>query len=349
MKKDIRNLSFEELQTQLTTAGFPKFRTKQVCDFIYKKNCASFSEIKNIKYDLKKHLENTYTLDKLKLVSSKVSSDKTVKFAFELSDGNLIESVLIVGSTRATACVSSQVGCTVNCSFCATGTMSYKRNLNAGEIFEQVFLLKKYAEENNLKFTNIVYMGMGEPFLNYKSVALSLQHISNEQYSIGFSARRITVSTSGIVTSIDKFAEEPTSANLAISLHTAIEEKRTNLMPINKKFSLEKLSDSLHNFHQKTKKRITIEYLLLKGQNDGKEDIKALLAFCKRFPVKINLIEYNPVEGIDYTASSDDTIEYFANELLKRNLVVNVRRSRGKDIDAACGQLANKLLKAQTN
>jgi 23S rRNA (adenine2503-C2)-methyltransferase len=343
-KRDIRDISFQDLTNFLVNKDIKKFRAKQICDFVYKKNVQNFDDIKNLSKKDIEIIKQEFVYNKLEVVSSKTSSDGTVKFAFKLFDGNIIESVLIVGSSRTTACVSTQVGCTVNCSFCATGTLSYKRNLTAGEIFEQAFILKQYAEENNLKFTNIVYMGMGEPFLNYDNVILSLKHISSPDYSIGFSARRITISTSGIIPGIDKFANEDTNANLAISLHSAIDENRSKLMPINKKYNLEKLSESLSNFNRITKKRITIEYLLLKGENDTMKDVRALLDFCKSFPVKINIIEYNPVDGIDYQTTSDETTNFFATEMEKRNLVVNVRKSKGKDIDAACGQLANKLI-----
>lgn len=344
--KDIRSLTFEQLTDSLVAKNIKKFRAKQVCDFIYKKNVASLDDLKNLPKNDLEIIKSSFTYNKLELISSNKSSDGTVKFAFRLHDGEIIESVLIVGSKRATACVSTQVGCNVNCSFCATATLNFKRNITAGEIFEQVFILREYAQNNDLNFSNIVYMGMGEPFLNYDNVMLSIKHISAD-YSIGFSSRRITVSTSGIVTGIDKFAEEDTRANLALSLHSAIEENRTKLMPINKKFNLDALTESLVNFHKKTNKRVTIEYLLLRGENDTKQDVTALLEFCKNFPVKLNIIEYNTVEGIDFLSSKDETIDYFAKELEKRNLVVNVRRSKGKDIDAACGQLANKLVKAK--
>jgi 23S rRNA (adenine2503-C2)-methyltransferase len=264
--------------------------------------------------------------------------------SFRLFDGHIIEGVLIPAGTRMTACISSQVGCNLACKFCATGMIRYIRNLNFDEIFDQVAIIHETAiREYGHPLSNIVYMGMGEPMLNYHNVLRSAERISAAD-SLGMSPQRITVSTVGIAPMIRQLGNDNVKFNLALSLHSAIDEKRNQIIPYNLRNSLGDLVEAVRYFHQQTRTRITIEYVMLKGFNDTLADARALAAFCRNFPVKVNLIQYNPVENSPYEDSGPERTEAFKAFLEKLNMVVNIRRSRGKDIDAACGQLANKII-----
>ena len=270
------------------------------------------------------------------------SNDGTIKSRFILHDKNLVEGVLIPQNKRMTACISSQVGCSLSCKFCATGKIGRIRNLSAGEIYDQVISISNQAiNKYDIPLSNIVFMGMGEPLLNYKNVIQSINHLTSEE-GLNMSPRRITLSTSGISKMIRRLADDGVKVNLALSLHAASEEKRNTIMPIGESNSLSSLRDSLKYYFSKLKKKVTYEYVLLKDLNDGLEDAKDLYNFTKHVPSKINLIEYNSVEGLEYQKSSVEKTNIFIEFLEKKGLNVGVRRSRGEDINAACGQLANK-------
>ena len=341
-KKSIRKLSLEQLKEMLVAKGQPGFRAKQVFEWIWKKSARSFEEMQNLPKDLRAHLEEEFTFNSVSVGESQVSSDRTIKSSFVLSDGNLVEGVLIPTDDRMTACVSSQVGCSLTCSFCATGYMERKRNLEPYEIVDQVVLIREQAEKKYQQpLTNIVYMGMGEPLLNYANMMESIEKITSPE-GLGMASKRITVSTAGIAKMIKKLADDQVKFNLALSLHAANDEKRNRIMPINESNTLEALAESLIYFYQKTENRITLEYIVFDKFNDSLEDAKELLAFAKKFPCRINIIEYNPIKQANFLNAKADAIQQFSSFLESKGMIVNVRRSRGKDIDAACGQLAGK-------
>jgi len=341
-KINIRNLSFEELTEKLLTLGEKKFRAKQIYEWIWKKGVRQFSDMRNISKKITEALETDYFLDCLTITDLQKSNDSTIKVAFTSFDGHVTEGVLIPTETRVTACISSQVGCSLACKFCATGRLKLMRNLSPGEIYDQVLLLTALSNEHyKINLSNIVFMGMGEPLLNFKNVIEGSKRICGET-GLGISPRRITVSTAGIAKMIEKLGDEDIKLNLALSLHAANDKKRDEIMEINETNSLDKLSDSLKLYHQKTKNRITFEYIIFKDFNDSISDARELAEFCKNFPVKINIIEYNPIDDGEYQQADQEKVDRFAEFLESLNLVVNIRRSRGKDIDAACGQLANK-------
>jgi 23S rRNA (adenine2503-C2)-methyltransferase len=271
-----------------------------------------------------------------------ISADRTIKSSFSLHDGNLIEGVLIPTRERMTACVSSQVGCSLTCSFCATGYMDRKRNLEAFEIYDQVVLIRDQAQEKyGIPLTNIVYMGMGEPLLNYSNVLKSVEMITSPD-GLGMASRRITVSTAGIAKMIKKLGDDQVKFNLALSLHAANDTKRNQIMPINESNTLEALSEALRYFYDKTENEITLEYIMFNKFNDTVDDARELYEFARKLPCKINIIEYNPIAQADFVNAEADALAKFVAFLESKKMIVNVRRSRGKDIDAACGQLAGK-------
>ena len=338
---DIRSLSLEELKNVLVEKGEKAFRAKQVFEWLWKKNAHSFDDMSNISKSLRDLLNGNFIINYAKPEHVQESSDGTTKIAFKLHDNLLVEGVLIPSEKRATACISCQVGCKLGCDFCATAGLGFKRDLTAGEIYDQIFYIKTLAEEKGYNFSNIVYIGMGEPLLNYDNVMQSIDMVTGKQ-GLEMSPRRITLSTAGLPHMIKRLADDDVKFNLAISLHSAINEVRNTIMPINKTYNLEDLSEAIMYFVEKTDSRPTFEYLLLKNINDSLDDAKALAHFCKSFPVKINIIEYNPTEKDKYQKANLDKLEAFTKYLESKNIIVNVRRSRGKDIDAACGQLANK-------
>jgi len=341
-KTDIRNLDLKTLEEHFAAMGEQKFRARQVYEWLWKKSCFSFEEMSNISKELRKKLDESFTINNVKLHNSQFSADKTIKNSFILHDNHLIEGVLIPAEDRMTACVSSQVGCSLTCKFCATGYMERKRNLNADEIYDQVVLIDKQAKENyNVPLTNIVYMGMGEPLLNYSNVLKSIERITAED-GLNMAAKRITVSTAGIAKMIKKLGDEQVKFNLALSLHAANDEKRNQIMPINEQNSLKALADALKYYYAKTKNPVTYEYIVFHNFNDEIQDAMELARFCKHLPCKVNIIEYNPISFADFLNAGEDKIEAFASYLRKQGIITNVRRSRGKDIDAACGQLAIK-------
>lgn len=346
MKASIRNirlLDIDELSEFMISINEEKYRAKQIYEWIWKKNINNFHEIKNIPKELIDKLESNFCIEKLFLQEKQISNDNTIKVAFKTPKHELIESVIIPKQDRSTACISTQTGCALNCSFCATGKLSNPRNLNKSEIVDQILKLNELSIElYNQKLTNIVFMGMGEPLLNYNNLVKSISLITSA-YGLGFSPSRITISTAGISKTIIKMADEKVKFKLAVSLHSAKDKIRTLLMPVNKTYNLKNLTESLIYFNKKTDQRITFEYLLLNGINDSLNDAKELANFCKNFPSKINIIEYNSIPGSKYSKSSSQSQTEFVNFLKSKNLIVKIRNSRGHDINAACGQLANTL------
>lgn len=341
-KDNIRNHSLSELQHIFKNLDEKGFRAKQVYEWLWKKNASSFDEMSNLSLALREKLNNHFFIDKIKLDDQQISKDKTIKCAFEIEPAKVVEGVLIPTTSRTTACISSQVGCSLSCKFCATGKLKLLRNLTPGEIVDQVVYLKNLAENMyNQPLTNIVYMGMGEPLLNYKNVVRSVDILSSED-GLNMSPKRITVSTAGIAKMIKKLGDDEVRFNLALSLHAANDEKRSKIMEINDTNNLATLQDALVYFYEKTGTRPTFEYIIFKDFNDSLMDAKELAEFCKCVPCKINIIEYNSIDDEMFQKADDERVSNFASFLESRNLIVNVRRSRGKDIDAACGQLANK-------
>lgn len=341
-KTDIRALDLLQLQQHFTQMKEPAYRAKQVYQWLWEKSARSFEEMSNISKDLRKKLDENYVINIVEVNNSQFSNDHTIKNAFRLYDGNIVEGVLIPMDERMTACVSSQVGCSLTCKFCATGYMDRKRNLNADEIYDQVVLIDQQAKKNyNTALTNIVYMGMGEPLLNYANVLKSIERITAPD-GLNMSYKRITVSTAGIAKMIKKLGDDGAKFNLALSLHAADDKKRNEIMPINEANSLKSLAEALKYYFAKTKNPVTYEYIVFNNFNDEIEDAIALARFCKHVPCKVNLIEYNPIQFADFINAEGDKIDAFSNYLKSQGVTTNIRRSRGKDIDAACGQLAVK-------
>ncbi len=341
-KRNIRELSREELVSFFEEHSIKAFRAKQVEEWLWKKSARSFEEMSNLSKDTRALLEEHFELPAVSIAEQQHSNDGTIKNAFRLADGKITEGVLIPTTDRITACISSQVGCSLSCKFCATGRLDLARNIKFDEIYDQVAILREQAEEHYQKpLSNIVYMGMGEPLLNYSQMIKSVEKITSED-GLGMSPKRITVSTAGIAKLIKRLGDDEVKFNLALSLHAANDEKRSKIMPINEQNNLEALAEALKHFYDKTGTRVTYEYIIFKDFNDELEDAQELADFCKNVPCKINIIEYNPIDEGEFQQADPRKVDRFAQYLEDRNLVVNIRRSRGKDIDAACGQLANK-------
>jgi 23S rRNA (adenine2503-C2)-methyltransferase len=342
VKQDIRKLSLDQIKTWMTEHGEKAFRAKQIYEWIWKKSASSFADMTNLSLSTRALMDQFFVINALAVDTKQQSNDGTVKSAFRLFDGNIVEGVLIPATDRMTACVSSQVGCSLTCKFCATGYMDRKRNLEAGEMYDQVVAIARQAEANfSAPLTNIVYMGMGEPLLNYVNVLKSIEYITSPE-GLNMSPRRITVSTAGIAKMIKKLGDDEVKFRLALSLHAANDVKRNQIMPINESNSLDNLAEALNYFYKKTGNRITFEYIVFNNFNDTLQDAKELWEFCKRVPARVNIIEYNPIAEADFKNAESDRLDQFAAYLEQKGVSVHVRRSRGKDIDAACGQLANK-------
>ena len=341
-KTDIRKLSESELIALLEEMDEKKFRGKQVYEWLWSKRARSFDEMTNLSQDLRQKLEEKFVINTITIADKQVSSDGTIKYAFKLPEGHVVEGVLIPTGNRTTACISSQVGCSLACKFCATGRLKLMKNLEAYEIYDQVAEIYKDAEILQSKpLQNIVYMGMGEPLLNYKNVLTSTERISDDK-GLGMSPKRMTISTAGIAKMITRLADDNVRFHLALSLHAANDEKRNKIMPINESNTLEALAEALKYFYRKTGSRVTYEYIIFKDFNDTLEDARELADFCRYVPCKVNIIEYNPIDAGEFEQADPEKVDAFAEYLEDHNIIVNVRRSRGKDIDAACGQLANK-------
>jgi 23S rRNA (adenine2503-C2)-methyltransferase len=341
-RQDIRAIGREQVAAFLVQHGEKAFRAKQIDEWLWKKGARSFDEMTNLSASTRALLTEHFSINAVQVAEKQVSNDRTIKSSFQTFDRKLVEGVLIPTASRMTACISSQIGCSLTCAFCATGRLERLRNLNADEIFDQVVHIAQQSQEHyGIPLTNIVYMGMGEPLLNYKNVLESIDRITSPD-GLGMSPRRITVSTAGIAKMIRKLGDDKVRFNLALSLHAANEEKRTRIMPINDSNNLKELAEAMRYFYEQTDVRPTLEYIIFKDFNDGLEDARELADFARNFPTKINIIEYNPIDGGEFRKADEKKVDAFKEYLESRNLIVNVRRSRGKDIDAACGQLANK-------
>lgn len=341
-KQNIRDFSLEELISAIEQFGEKKFRAKQIYEWLWKKSAGSFDEMTNLSIKTRELLSNHFVIDQITLKDQQISNDRTIKCAFSVGKYGVVEGVLIPTDSRSTACISSQIGCSLDCKFCATGKLKLLKNLSAGEIYDQVVYLKNQSEERyHQNLTNIVYMGMGEPLLNYKHVLSSIDKLCSEE-GLNISPKRITVSTAGIAKMIKKLGDDEVKFNLALSLHAANDKKRSEIMEINDSNDLATLAEALKYFYARTKTRVTFEYIIFRDFNDEIEDAVELAQFAKNIPCKINIIEYNPIDEGGFQQADPKKVDAFAAYLETKNLVVNVRRSRGKDIDAACGQLANK-------
>ena len=343
-KQDIRALSLEDLKSFFTEHNLQAFRAKQVYQWLWQKGAHNFSEMTNLSKEVRSLLEDTFSINHIAIDQQQRSTDGTIKNAVKLHDNLVVESVLIPTASRTTACVSSQVGCSLDCTFCATAQLKRMRNLNPDEIYDQVVAIDRQSQLYfHRPLSNIVFMGMGEPLMNYKNVLAAIEKITSAD-ALGMSPKRITLSTSGIPKMIHKLADEQVKFQLAVSLHSARQQVREQIMPFAENFPLESLLEALQYWYQKTKKRITFEYVIWKGVNDTPEDIQALVRFCKQVPSKVNLIQYNSIGDPKFQQAPEHTIQAYVEALEAAAIVVTIRRSRGEDIDAACGQLANKTL-----
>ena len=345
---NLKGLTLDELKSLFKERGEPSFRGEQIFNWMYNHLAVDFSDMLNIPKNLRAKLENDFELQTLNYVDAEVSHlNGTKKFIFETRKGNKIESVIIPEEKRTTLCISTQVGCPLDCKFCATGLMGYKKNLTPGEIFDQYMLASKDYGAGEI--TNIVYMGMGEPLLNFNSTVNSLK-IFDEEITKGITLKKITVSTAGIAPKIIELADSGLNAKIALSLHSCFEDIRTKIMPINKKYSLKQNLDAVKYYYEKTGTRITFEYVMLKDVNDRDEDIKALVKLCSRIPSKINVIPFNSLKHMNpggFSAELEptpkDKFDRFVKKLRDKNITVMVRDTQGEDIAAACGQLAIKF------
>jgi len=342
-EKNIRNLNLEELQNYFAEIGEKKFRAKQVYEWLWQKHAGSFEAMTNLSKDLRLKLSENFSLPALTINTTQYSADGTVKSRFKTFDDHFVEGVLIPTEERKTACVSSQIGCSLSCKFCATGKMERERNLTFDEIFDQVALINEQAERiYERRLSNIVFMGMGEPLLNYGNVLKAIDKISSED-GMGMSPRRITVSTAGVAKMIKKLGDDKVRFKLALSLHAANDKKRNSIMPINESNNIKALIDALNYFYQQTKNEVTFEYILFLNFNDSQKDAEELVKIYRQVPADlVNIIEYNPIDGANFSKPDEETIESFMKYLEANRVNARLRRSRGKDIDAACGQLANK-------
>lgn len=342
VKRDIRKLKLEELKEFFIQHGEKPFRAQQVYEWLWKKSAKDFDEMTNLSLPTREMLKTHFTINFIKVDKMQRSTDGTIKNAVMLHDGLIVESVLIPTEKRITACVSSQVGCSLACKFCATARLKRMRNLNADEIYDQVVAIKQQSELFfGRPLTNIVFMGMGEPLLNYANVVAAIEKITSHQ-GLSMASKRLTVSTVGVTKMIRKMADDAVKFNLAVSLHSALNNVRSSIMPINETNSLEELADALRYWYQKTKRKVTYEYVVWKGINDGPEHAQALLKFARVIPCKVNLIEYNPIDDGEFQQASEESLNMYMHLLESNGITTRIRKSRGKDIDAACGQLANK-------
>jgi 23S rRNA (adenine2503-C2)-methyltransferase len=341
--KNIRHLKLAELEELFESMNEKKFRAKQVYEWLWQKNAMSFADMTNLSKDLRQKLGEQFVLPALTVDTVQHSSDGTVKSRFKTHDGHLIEGVLIPTTSRFTACVSSQIGCSLSCKFCATGYIDRKRNLDYDEIYDQVAIINKQSEkETGKKLSNIVFMGMGEPLLNYKNVLKSIERITAAD-GMAMSPKRITVSTAGVSKGIRQLGDDKVKFKLALSLHAATDAKRHEIMPINDSNKISVLVEALNYFYKQTGNEITFEYILFKNFNDSLEDADALIKVYRQVPADlVNIIEYNPIDFAKFEKPEEQKVQAFMDYLGKHRVNVRLRRSRGKDIDAACGQLANK-------
>lgn len=342
-KRNIRHLALSDIEAYFEEKGEKKFRAKQVYEWIWLKQAQSIDAMTNLSKDLRQTLADEFELPALTIDATQYSEDGTVKSRFKTVDGHLVEGVLIPTETRTTACVSSQIGCSLSCKFCATGYIDRKRNLDYDEIYDEVVLINQQSEKiHGKKLSNIVFMGMGEPLLNYKNVLKAIERITSPD-GLGMSPRRITVSTAGVAKMIRQLGDDQVRFKLALSLHAANDAKRHEIMPINDTNNIKSLIDALNYFYKKTKNEITFEYILFNNFNDSLQDADELIKIYRQVPADlVNIIEYNPIDFATFTKPTEEKVEAFMRYLEKNKVNAHLRRSRGKDIDAACGQLANK-------
>ena len=342
-KQNIRSFSKEEIGEYLESIGEKRFRLQQIWEWLWQKHAFDFQSMSNLSKELRTNLEEKFTLPSLSIDTKQVSEDGTVKSRFKTHDGFKVEGVLIPTVERLTACVSSQIGCSLSCKFCATGFMERERNLSFDEIYDEVVLLNQQAMSiYKKKLTNIVFMGMGEPLLNYKNVLKAIERITAPD-GLGMGSRRITVSTAGVSKMIRQLGDDQVKFKLAVSLHASNDKKRNEIMPINETNDLKSLIDALNYFYKQTKSEITFEYILFDNFNDSLDDAAELMKVYRQVPADlVNIIEYNPIEFARFKKPSEEKTEAFMQFLDKNRVNARLRKSRGKDIDAACGQLANK-------
>jgi 23S rRNA (adenine2503-C2)-methyltransferase len=343
IKNNIRNLSLQQLEDLFSEMGEKKFRAKQVYEWLWLKAVQNFESMTNLSKELRQKLSESFVLPGLLVDTVQHSEDGTIKSRFRTFDGHLIEGVLIPTISRFTACVSSQIGCSLSCKFCATGYIERKRNLFFDEIYDQVAIINRQCmEAHGQKLSNIVFMGMGEPLLNYKSVLRSIEKITSPD-GLAMSPKRITVSTAGVAKGIRQLGDDKVKFKLALSLHAANDAKRHEIMPINDTNNIKSLIDALNYFYKQTGTHVTFEYILFKDFNESLHDADELIKIYRQVPCDlINIIEYNPIDFARFEKPSEDKVQAFMSYLEKHRVNVRLRRSRGKDIDAACGQLANK-------
>lgn len=344
--KTLREHTLQELEELMLSWGEPKFRAKQVYEWIWEKYTNDIAQMSNISKALREKLSSHFALNTVRVDEIQTSSDGTIKSRFQLHDKHFIEGVLIPTEKRVTACVSSQVGCSLTCKFCATGYMKRIRNLEAQEIVDEVMLINEQAQKSfGKKLTNIVFMGMGEPLLNYKNVLKAIEQITSPD-GMAMSPRRITLSTAGVAKMIKQLGDDQVKVKLALSLHAANDLKRNEIMPINESNNLTALVEALNYFYKMTKTQVTFEYILFKGFNDSKEDANDLIRIYRKVPCDlVNVIEYNPIDNADFEKPDEKVTDEFMDYLTAHKVNVRLRHSRGKDIDAACGQLANVNLR----
>src|SRR6476620_2747706 len=341
--KNIRQLSLPDLEQYFISMGEKKFRAHQVWEWLWQKHAHSFADMTNLSKELRQKLGENFSLPSISISNTQYSADGTVKSGFKTHEGYLCEGVLIPTESRYTACVSSQIGCSLSCKFCATGYIERKRNLDFDEIYDEVVLLNQQCERvYDKKLSNIVFMGMGEPLLNYKNVLKAIERITSPD-GLGISPKRITVSTAGVAKQIKQLGDDKVKFKLALSLHAANDKKRHDIMPINDSNNIQSLVEALNHFYTQTKNEITFEYILFKDFNDSLKDADELIKLYRRVPADlINLIEYNPIDAAQFEKPEESKVEAFMEYLGRHKVNARLRRSRGKDIDAACGQLANK-------
>jgi 23S rRNA (adenine2503-C2)-methyltransferase len=341
--KNIRHLDRAELELFFESIGEKKFRALQVWEWIWQKHAHSFADMTNLSKDLRQKLGEHFSLPAIVVETSQYSADGTVKSRFKTHEGHLCEGVLIPTESRYTACVSSQIGCSLSCRFCATGYIDRKRNLDFDEIYDEVVLINQQCEKvYGKKLSNIVFMGMGEPLLNYKNVLKAIERITADD-GLGMSPRRITVSTAGVAKMIKQLGDDKVRFKLALSLHAASDEKRNQIMPINETNNLKALIEALNYFYKQTKNEITLEYILFNNLNDSQKDADELIKVYRQVPADlVNIIEYNPIDFAKFEKPTEQKMDAFMSYLEKHKVNARLRKSRGKDIDAACGQLANK-------
>ena len=340
--KNLRESTLVDLEQLMKDLDEPKYRAKQIYEWIWQKFASDVNDMSNIPKELRTKIAEKYTIPKVKIHHSQYSSDGTIKNRLMLHDNNYVESVLIPGEKRLTACVSSQVGCSLSCKFCATGYMERKRNLDFDEIVDEVTLCNEQALKHHGKpLSNIVFMGMGEPLLNYKNVLRSIERITSPD-GLGMSPRRVTVSTAGVAKMIHQLGDDKVRFKLALSLHAATDRKRNEIMPINETNNLQSLITAMNYFYKATGNEITFEYILFRDFNDSEKDAEDLVKIYRQVPADlVNIIEYNPIDAARFEKPDADATEAFMKYLSAKRVNVHLRKSRGKDIDAACGQLAN--------